>query len=178
MIRLNLSSFFILFLAVFFSLSPPAAGSAEDSSNLNEKGIKSKVPISISSKRMMVNNPEQIMIFEGDVKVIKGDLTLTSDRVKIYFLNSKTTEKQKLQAPSLNRQEISLIEAEGNVHIAKGNKLAKAEKAEYHQDEETIILTGSPEGWDNQYKISGTKMTIFLKQDRSVVEGSHVLFNP
>ena len=163
---------------VLLLLTGFVALSAEVSSNLAGKEIKSKVPISISSKRMTVNNPDQIMVFEGDVRVIKGDLTLTSNHVKIYFLNSKSGEKGKTEAPSLTHQEISLIEAEGNVHMTRGNREAKADKAEYRQDEEIIILTGSPEGWDNQYKVSGTKMTIYLKQDRSVVEGSHVVFTP
>lgn len=142
---------------------------AEEASNLTEKEIKSNTPIQVTSKRMMVNNQEKIMTFEDDVKVIKGDLTMTSNRVKIYFRNSSST---------LNREEISVIEAEGNVHMIRGNREAKADKAVYNQAEETVVLTGSPEGWDNQYRVSGTKMTIFLKQDRSLVEGSHIIFTP
>lgn len=178
MARRMISHISILLWTILFLPFPLIARSAEDSFNLPEKEIKSKVPVSISSKRMVVNNADQVMIFEGDVKVIKGDLTLTSNQVKIFFVKSKNTGKNKTRAPSLTRQEISLIEAEGNVHITRGSRLAKADKAEYRQEEETIILTGSPEGWDNQYRVSGTKMTIFLKQDRSVIEGSHVLFNP
>lgn len=142
---------------------------AEEASNLTEKEIKSNIPIQITSKKMVVNNQEKVMTFEGEVKVIKGDLTMTSNRVKVYFKN---------KSASLNRQEISLIEAEGNVHLTRGNREAKADKAEYRQEEETIVLTGSPEGWDNQYKVSGSKMTIFLKEDRSVIEESHILFTP
>ncbi len=142
---------------------------AEEASNLTEKEIKSNVPVQITSKKMVVNNQEKVMTFEGEVKVVKGDLTMTSNRVKVYFKNKSS---------SLNRQEISLIEAEGNVHLTRGNREAKADKAEYRQEEETIVLTGSPEGWDNQYKVSGSKMTIFLKQDRSVIEESHILFTP
>jgi len=142
---------------------------AEDSSNLAEKEIKSNVPVQITSKKMMVNNADKIMTFDDDVKVIKGDMTMTSNRVKIYFKTSSST---------LNRQEISVIEAEGNVHVVRGNREAKADKAVYNQDDETVVLTGSPEGWDNQYRITGTKMTIYLKQDRSFIEGSHIIFTP
>lgn len=159
---------FILLNVVFLLLfSQPSM--AEEASNLTEKEIKSNVPVQITSKKMVVNNQEKVMTFEGEVKVIKGDLTMTSNRVKVYFKN---------RSSSLNRQEISLIEAEGNVHLTRGNREAKAEKAEYRQEEETVILTGSPEGWDNQYKVSGSKMTIFLKEDRSIVEESHILFTP
>ncbi|MBI1824331.1 MAG: hypothetical protein HYR80_09505 [Nitrospirae bacterium] len=155
----------ILFLLLILA----APSLAEDASNFSEKEIKSNKPIQITSKKMMVFNLEKIMTFEGDVKVVKGDLTMTSNRVKIHF---------KEQSSTLKRQEISVIEAEGNVHLIRGNREAKAERAEYQQDAETIVLTGSPEGWDNQYKVSGTKMTIFLKQDRSIVEGSKILFTP
>ncbi|MFI5305064.1 MAG: LptA/OstA family protein [Nitrospiria bacterium] len=142
---------------------------AEDSSNLAEKEIKSNVPVQITSKKMMVNNTDKIMTFDDDVKVIKGDMTMTSNRVKIYFKTNSST---------LNRQEISVIVAEGNVHVVRGNREAKADKAVYNQDDETVVLTGSPEGWDNQYRITGTKMTIYLKQDRSFIEGSHIIFTP
>jgi lipopolysaccharide export system protein LptA len=67
-------------LLLFFHPAAPA----EDSSNLSKKELKLKKEISISSKKMTLNNLEGFMIFDGDVKVIKGDLTLTSDRVKIY----------------------------------------------------------------------------------------------
>jgi lipopolysaccharide export system protein LptA len=167
----------LFFSAVVLLLFFPPAASAEDSSNLSEKELKLKKAISISSKKMIVNNLEGFMIFDGDVKVIKGDLTLTSDRVKIYFKNEKGKKESKLEA-SPGEREISLMEAEGNVHIVKGTREARSDKAEYHQEEEVIILTGSPQGWDNQYKISGTKMTIYLKEDRSEIEGSNVLFNP
>ncbi len=153
------------------------AASAEDSSNLSEKELKLKKAIAISSKKMIVNNLEGFMIFDGEVRVIKGDLTLTSDRVKIYFKNENGKKGSHPDVPP-GGQEISLMEAEGNVHIVKGTREARSDKAEYHQDEEVIILTGSPQGWDNQYKISGTKMTIYLKEDRSEIEGSNVLFNP
>jgi lipopolysaccharide export system protein LptA len=158
---INIVSFLLLLIA-----SPLMA---EDSSNLAEKEIKSNVPVQITSKKMMVNNADKIMTFDDDVKVIKGDVTMTSNRVKIYFKTSSST---------LNRQEISVIEAEGNVHVVRGNREAKADKAVYNQDDETVVLTGSPEGWDNQYRITGTKMTIYLKQDRSFIEGSHIIFTP
>jgi lipopolysaccharide export system protein LptA len=154
------------FLSPLLFLNP---GMAEEASNLDEKEIKSNLPVQITSKKMVVNNQEKVMTFEGEVKVVKGDLTMTSNRVKVYFKN---------KSASLNRQEISLIEAEGNVHLVRGKREAKADKAEYHKEEEMIILTGSPEGWDNQYKVSGSKMTIFLKEDRSIIEESHILFNP
>jgi lipopolysaccharide export system protein LptA len=156
---------FMLILSLLFTSS----ASGKEASNLTEKEIKSNKPIQITSKKMMVLNQEKIMTFEGDVKVVKGDLIMTSNKVKIHFKEHSST---------LNRQEISVIEAEGDVHLTRGNREAKADKAEYQQEAETIILTGSPEGWDNQYKVSGTKMTIFLKEDKSIVEGSRILFTP
>lgn len=160
---------FSLLLNISFLLFILSPSMAEDASNLTEKEIKLDQPLQITSKKMVVNNQEKVMTFEGEVKVVKGDLTMTSNRVKVYFKNKSV---------SLNRQEVSLIEAEGNVHLIRGNREAKADRAEYRQDEETVVLTGSPEGWDNQYKVSGSKMTIFLKEDRSIVEESHILFTP
>jgi lipopolysaccharide export system protein LptA len=155
--------------AVLLLMLLAGSAGAEETSNLPQKDIKLEGPIQVTSKKMMVNNQEKIMVFDGEVNVVKGDLLMTSDHVKIHFRN---------KSMSAGQQEISVIEADGNVQVTRGSRHAKSEHAEYRQGDETVVLTGSPEGWDNQYRVSGTKMTIFLKEDRSIVEGSRVLFNP
>ena len=41
----------------------------------------------------------------------------------------------------------------------------------YYAKEEKVVLTGKPEVWQEGYRVTGEKITLFLKDDRSVVEG-------
>jgi hypothetical protein len=38
-------------------------------------------------------------------------------------------------------------------------------------------LTGDPEAWEEGYPVTGVKMTMFLKEDRSIVESSRVVIH-
>jgi lipopolysaccharide export system protein LptA len=57
------------------------------------------------------------------------------------------------------------------VHRAQGG-VATAEKAVYGQQEETIVLTGNPVVREGNNFVKGDRITIYLKENRSVVEGS------
>ena len=61
--------------------------------------------------------------------------------------------------------------------LEQGGKRAKSKKAVYSQRDEKLVLTGDPEVWEEGYLITGVRMTMYLKEDRSVVEGSRVLIN-
>jgi lipopolysaccharide export system protein LptA len=41
----------------------------------------------------------------------------------------------------------------------------------YYEDEKKIVLTGDPVAWQKGTRVSGEKMTMFLADDRSIVEG-------
>jgi lipopolysaccharide export system protein LptA len=47
----------------------------------------------------------------------------------------------------------------------------------YSQHDEKLVLTGDPQVWEEGYHVTGVKMTMFLKEDRSIVESSRVVIN-
>jgi lipopolysaccharide export system protein LptA len=74
---------------------------------------------------------------------------------------------------------VSLIEATGRVRIVKADGQATCRKAVYHGDEDKIVLTGDPVAWQKGTKVSGEKITMYLAEERSVVEGqSRVMIEP
>jgi len=64
------------------------------------------------------------------------------------------------------------VEAEGRVRMIAGIRTAMAEKAVYYREAEKIVLTGSPRVWENDNMVSGKTITVFLEEERSVVEES------
>ena len=77
----------------------------------------------------------------------------------------------------MGNRSVSLIEAMGNVIMEQGGKTSKSKKAVYSQHDDKLVLTGDPEVWEEGYHVTGVRMTMFLKEDRSIVESSRVVIN-
>jgi lipopolysaccharide export system protein LptA len=78
----------------------------------------------------------------------------------------------------MSNRSVSRVEATGDAHrvtIKYENGNATCQKAVYFVDGEKIVLTGDPVAWEKGTRVSGKQITIFLAEERSVVEGgSHV----
>ena len=64
--------------------------------------------------------------------------------------------------------------ATGNVKIYRGTQggIATSSKAVYYQDQDKLVLTGKPMVKQGQDFVEGVRITIYLKENRSVVESS------
>ena len=71
------------------------------------------------------------------------------------------------------QNEIDRIECDGNVKITRGNRVAMSDRAVYLATvvPRVMILTGNPKVWRDKDFLSGKKITYYLDEDRSVVEG-------
>ena len=132
-------------------------------------------------------------VFEGKVVMVKIGFNMHADHMIVYFAGSpdtappspKGTAKAAAppgrptgpELPTLGNRAVSLIEAMGNVLIVQGGKKAKSRKAVYSQPDEKLVLTGDPEAWEEGYHVTGVKMTMYLKEDRSIVESSRVVIH-
>jgi len=68
---------------------------------------------------------------------------------------------------------IEKIIAKGDVKITRSSGgLATAEEATYYWDEERVVLTGKPVVQQGEDFVEGTIVTLLLKENRSIVEGS------
>ena len=80
---------------------------------------------------------------------------------------------------TVSNRAVSQIEATGRVKIERDAGNATCQKAVYYRDEDKIVLTGDPVAWDKGTRVSGKRITMFLAEDRTVVEGgSHVRIEP
>ncbi|MCA9456526.1 MAG: hypothetical protein H6750_03520 [Nitrospiraceae bacterium] len=128
----------------------------------------------ITSNTMTASSEKNQAIFKGSVKMVQGELVVHSDVMIVYFKEKSGSDLPSSTpsgAKSESGKEISYIEAKGKVRIEKGESRATSQYALYYKAEEKVILTGSPVAWQAGTRISGPKMTMFLKENRSVVEG-------
>lgn len=146
--------------------------------------------IIITAHSLVFKNQENTALFEGKVVMTKGDFVMRADQMVVHFAGESlsassrkegrpgmTTQATSPDLPTFGNRAVSLIDATGNVMMQQRDKRAIARKAVYHQRDEMLVLTGDPEVWEEGYRVTGTKMTMFLKEDRSIVEGSRVVIN-
>lgn len=157
------------------------------------------VNTTITSQKLTVRNQENKAIFEGAVVLTKGALVVHSDVMVVSFKPNepkdplKKTEDpaDRRESPSsgqpanpaarggqkagtmpiMSNQTVSRIEATGKVRIQKEDGRATCHRAVYYADEEKIVLTGDPVAWEKGTRVAGEKITMFLAENRSVVEG-------
>jgi len=120
-------------------------------------GKNAREPLVITSSRMDAERLGDKVTFTGDVTLKKEGMTLTSDVMVVYY-----------DAGSKN---IKKVEAHGNVVVRKEGRVAHSNKAQYSSREETIVLTGDASIIENDNKLGGEKITLFMADDRSIVEG-------
>jgi len=160
-----------------------------------KSGTDQAVSTTITAKKMTVRNQDSQAVFEGAVVLTRGSLVVYSDRMVVMFRTQDppTSDHQKGHeavkgaapskgpdaVPAVSNRSVSRIEATGRVKIEKDSGSATCEKAIYYQDGDKIILTGDPVAWDKGTRVSGKQITMYLAEDRSVVEGgSHVRIEP
>jgi lipopolysaccharide export system protein LptA len=162
---------------------------------ISKGGVDQAVSTTITAKKMTVKNQDSQAVFEGAVVLTRGSLVVYSDRMVVLFRaqdspandNQKGHEAVRGVAPSkgsdavpaVSNRSVKMIEATGRVKIEKDSGSATCEKAIYYHDGDKIILTGNPVAWEKGTRVSGKQITMFLAEDRSVVEGgSHVRIEP
>lgn len=178
---------------------PVAAASVTQSTESTLAGHEKETnpTTNITAKTMTVNNQQNKAIFEGSVVLTQGELVVYSDRMVVSFRSDQngvardaqgatararpdksSDKKQKAgkdAMPTVSDHTISKIEATGRVKIEKQDGRATCQRAVYYEDEKKIVLTGEPVAWQKGTRVTGQRITMFLEEDRSLVEGgSHV----
>lgn len=181
--------------SIFLLLLVKAALSSAEGPH-TKQGSPEESTTTITSQRMTVRNQENKAIFEGAVVLTRGPLVVHSDVMVVFFQPAdqpslsanhqetlsgrpKETAMEKGRLPIMANRSVRMIEATGRVRIIKADGQATCQKAIYHGGEDKIVLTGNPVAWQKGTRVSGQKITMYLAEDRSVVEGeSRVMIEP
>ncbi|HSA63912.1 MAG TPA: LptA/OstA family protein, partial [Nitrospira sp.] len=144
----------------------------------------------VVSQKMTFKNQESQAVFDGAVVLTRGTLVVYSDRMVVSFRNQDADQKKPAEQAkgqvtpakgpdTVSNRAVTQIEAIGRVKIERDAGNATCQKAVYYRDEDKIVLTGDPVAWDKGTRVSGKRITMFLAEDRTVVEGgSHVRIEP
>lgn len=125
--------------------------------------------IIITSNTLEFDNKRKIVIFTGEVDARRDDFTINCQKMHLYYNDQPTKSAGGNKAELI----IDRIIATGGVKITRPDGgLAMAEKAIYYEKDEKVVLTGKPIVQQGNNFVEGSRITLFLKEKRSVVEGS------
>lgn len=143
----------LLIVASLFFLAATSSAARSDK-NAGE-------PIIITSDRMVADKLGEKVTFTGNVTLKKEGMTLSSDVMFIYY--------------EVRSKDIRKIDAHGNVMVRKEGRVALSNDASYYSRDEKIVLTGDARIIENESQLGGEKITLFMRDDRSIVEGGKVM---
>jgi lipopolysaccharide export system protein LptA len=140
-------------------------------------------PIHISSRDLEFRYDEKRIVYRGDVVAVQGDVTMKSDLLTVFYEDSapaaatpqtKTEEQEKAgETPKTNntKQRLKEIIAEGHVDITSGDRRATGKKAVFNEAQRTVVLSGDAVVIEGGNQVTGERVTVYLDEKRSVVEG-------
>lgn len=122
--------------------------------------------LDVTADQMTFDSKTHTFVFENNVHVRRCEMTLKCDRLRV------------MNDAQGNR--VERIVATGNVRMQQGARRAQAERAEYFDAEQKLVLTGQPRAWDPTEKneLTGDEMVLYLATEKLVVKRARVLFHP
>jgi lipopolysaccharide export system protein LptA len=121
-------------------------------------GDDKNAPVTVDADQLENLQKEGLIVFTGNVVATQNNSTHYSDRMEVY-----------LDAKGDN---IVRTVSTGNVRIiTKDCRMGTARRAEYYDAEQRVVLMGNARVWREDNVVTGERITIYLAEDRSVVEG-------
>jgi lipopolysaccharide export system protein LptA len=153
-----------LFLSFWVLLVAPGASGQTLKKALGESQGQ---PIVIKSNSLEFDHQRKMVTFSGNVDARRDDWSILCQKMVVYYVEKSKETAQK------GSMKIEKIVAKGDVRVARqSGGMATAEEATYYWDEERVVLTGKPVVQQGDDFVEGTVVTLLLKENRSLVEGS------
>ena len=136
----------------------PSKPAQPDPAAARRKGDDKGAPVTVDADRLESMQKEGLVIFTGNVIARQNNSTQYADRMEVYL--------------DASGDRIVRTVSTGSVRIiTKDCRTGMARRAEYHDAEQRVVLIGDARVWQEENVVTGERITIFLAEDRSVVEG-------
>lgn len=120
---------------------------------------ETRSPITISADTLEISRKARVAVYRGNV--VANDrgrgISILADQIEFFF--------------DERMEEVERALAVGNVRLSYGERRGVAERAEYYPAESRAVLIGHPKVWQNNDVVSGCKITLLLRDDRSQIDG-------
>jgi lipopolysaccharide export system protein LptA len=131
----------------------PRAGDAT-----SKPGDERNAPVTVDADQLENIQKEGLIVFTGNVVASQDRSTQYADRMEVYL--------------DARGESIVRTVSTGNVRIiTKDCRMGTAQRAEYYDAEQRVLLIGNARVWRDDNVVTGERITLYLSEDRSVVEG-------
>lgn len=136
----------------------PARARAADAPPIKpEEGAK-REPVVIDADHMESLRKEGLVIFTGNVVARQNNAVQYADRMEVYL--------------DERGERVLRTVSTGNVRvITKDCQIGTAQRGEYDDLEQRVVLMGNARVWQDDNVVTGERITIYLAEERSVVQG-------
>ena len=115
-------------------------------------------PVTVDADQLEALQKEGLVVFTGNVVASQNGSTHHADRIEVY-LDQKGSGVVRMIST-------------GNVRVVTRDcMMGTAQRAEYYDAEQRVLLIGNARVWRESDVVTGERITIYLAEDRSVVEG-------
>jgi lipopolysaccharide export system protein LptA len=122
------------------------------------EGGDSSAPVTVDADQLENLQREGLIVFTGHVVASQNNSTQYADRMEIY----------------LDPKGDSIVRTISTGHvriITRDCRMGTASRAEYYDAEQRVVLIGDARVWRDENVVTGERITMYLAEDRSVVEG-------
>ena len=134
---------------------PPAAQPATKAKDAKEED---KLPLTVDADKMERFGKASLVIFSGNVVARRDNSVQYADRVEVYM-----DEKGDRVLRTVSTGAVRII--------TKDCRTGTAQRAEYYDLDQRVVLMGNARVWQDDNVVSGDTITIYMAQDRTTVEG-------
>lgn len=117
----------------------------------------------ITSDTLLFDYQRSIAVFEGTVKVVDAEVTLTCEKLYVYF----DADNQ-----------IDSVVARENVHVVQGDRHARAERAVYRSSDGSIVLTENARLNRGAEELQGDEIQIFTTSEKVIATPAQLRVMP
>ena len=158
----------IVNLILFLACVSPRPSLSQTSKKEAVMNTKSTGQTEIKSDSLEIDFKQNMVTFTGNVDAKSDNMTINCQKMLLYYKNQSGNKAADKDDTGVDR-----IIATGEVKITRPDGgLATAEKAVFYGDDEKVVLTGKPVVRQGNDFVEGSTITMFLKENRSIVEGS------
>jgi lipopolysaccharide export system protein LptA len=147
--------------AVLIAASAPATAQSKLANAFSGFSVNSDKPINIASDALEVRDEEQLAIFEGNVNVVQGDVTLKTKVLRVSYDG---------KVGGGGQQQIRRLEALGKVLVETKDQTVTGDHAVFEMKENIITVDGDVVLTQGGNILRGSKLVVDLNTSRSRLE--------
>ena len=123
------------------------------------RAAEERSAVTISADSLDVNRKGRVAMYRGNVSAVDRGrgLSILADQIDFFF--------------DERMEELDRAIATGNVRITFGERRGASERAEYTPKDSRVVLQGHPKVWQDSDVVTGCKISLLLREERSLVEG-------